>query len=90
MAEQGATRIRSRGGETRPDELKQLLLRYFEACGDPADEEEPLDVLVSRAWAIEHDYWERCGEGRAGTGIPAWAYFILILVAVGVLYWLVS
>ena len=90
VSERGAVRIRAAGTEKRPDELKQQLLRYFEACGDPADEDEALDVLVSRAWAIEHDYWERCGEGRARTGIPPWAYGVLILLAGGLLYLLLS
>ena len=85
-----AVRIRARAGNNRPDALKALLIRYFEACGDPADEDEPLDVLVSRAWAIEHDHWERCGEGRARSNIPTWAYVTLILLAGAGLYLLVS
>lgn len=85
----GAVRILPSAGENRPEELKLLLCRYFEACGDPADEDEPLETLVARAWTVEHDYWERCGEGRARTGIPPWAYAILIPAAAAALYFLV-
>ena len=73
----------------RPDELKSLLLRYFEACEDPADADEPLDELVSRAWTIECDYRRRCGsdEEIQRRKMPWWGHVLLIAVPLLALYW---
>ena len=87
--EAGTVRIRHGGAVNRPDELKELLLRYFEDCADPADDTESLDAMVARAWAIEHEHWERCGEGRGSTGIPLWACAVLIPLAIAGVYFLI-
>jgi hypothetical protein len=72
----------------RPNELKALLLRYFEACEDPADADEPLEELVERAWTIECGYRERCGpDGEIERRkMPAWGYLALIGVPALILY----
>ena len=72
----------------RPDELKSLLLRYFEACEDPADADEPLDELVERAWTIECAYRLRCGpdEEIARRRMPVWGYVAMIALPVAILY----
>jgi hypothetical protein len=72
----------------RPEELKQLLLRYFEACEDPADADEPLDELVARAWTIECAYRQRCGseEEIERRKMPIWGYLALIAIPALILY----
>ena len=72
----------------RPDELKSLLLRYFEACEDPADADEPLDELVERAWTIECAYRLRCGpdEEIERRRMPVWGYVAMIALPVAILY----
>jgi hypothetical protein len=44
-------------GPESPYALKLLLLRYLEACGDPADATQSLEELVSAAWSMERDFW---------------------------------
>jgi hypothetical protein len=76
------------GEPARPDELKALLLRYFEACEDPADADEPLDELVERAWTNECNYRLRCGsdEEIQRRRMPLWGYLVLIAVPAAILY----
>ena len=73
----------------RPDALKELLLRYFEACEDPADADEPLDELVARAWTIECDYRRRCGseDEIERRKMPWWGQVLLVAVPLIALYW---
>ena len=79
--------IERTGESNRPDELKALLLRYLEACEDPADATQPLAELVAIAWSIERDFWlrqrVRAGD-RFGTRIPIWGFvaFVLVLGAI--------
>jgi hypothetical protein len=72
----------------RPDKLKDLLLCYFEACEDPADADEPLDELVTRAWTIECDYRRRCGSNDdiERRKMPVWGYFWLIAIPALILF----
>ena len=72
----------------RPDDLKSLLLRYFEACEDPADADEPLEELVARAWSIECGYRLRCGpdEEIERRRMPVWGYVAMIALPVAILY----
>ena len=74
---------------TRPDALKELLLRYFEACEDPADAHEPLNELVARAWTIECDYRRRCGSDDEiqRRKMPWWGHVLLVAVPLLALYW---
>ena len=73
----------------RADALKELLLRYFDDCEDPADADEPLDELVARAWTIECDYRRRCGsdEEIERRKMPWWGHAVLIGVPLLALYW---
>jgi hypothetical protein len=80
-------RITRGEGPNRPGELKGLLCSYLEGCEDPADADETLDALVARAWAIEHDHWQRCDAAEARAEMPIWAIVIVILVAVAGLYY---
>lgn len=84
----GHVTIERTGEEDRPEALKELLLRYFEGCKDPADEGEPLDVLVERAWSIECDYRDRCGseDERRRFRMPLWGYVALIAIPAAILY----
>jgi hypothetical protein len=72
----------------RPEALKSLLLRYFDACEDPADADEPLDELVGRAWGIECNYRLRCGsdEEIKSRRMPVWGYLALVAVPAAILY----
>ena len=77
------------GQSARADALKELLLRYFDDCEDPADADEPLDELVARAWTIECDYRRRCGsdEEIERRKMPWWGHAVLIGVPLLALYW---
>lgn len=69
----GHVRIEPSGEPDRPNELKNLLLHYFECCEDPSDPTDELSGLVEEAWSIERDYWLRSRSDEDPRRIPAWA-----------------
>jgi hypothetical protein len=82
--------VRCEGGRVRvvrtsdpddPARLKAELLRYLEACEDPADAHEPLNELVARAWAIERNHWQRCGAGDPRSRLTLWLGIALVVAA---------
>jgi hypothetical protein len=91
-------RIRCVGGRVvieraegrRPDALKELLIRYFEGCEDPADAGETLDVLVGRAWTLEQDYRSRCGSSGERFRMPIWGYLLLVAAPAAILYFTIG
>ena len=84
----GRLRIDRSGEPDRPDELKFLLLHYFECCEDPWDATDELNCLVDEAWSTERDYWLRskADELAAAHRIPAWALIPLVILIVILLY----
>lgn len=88
VCEGNRVRIERTGEPNRPDELKALLLRYLEACEDPADATQPLDELVAIAWSIERNFWlrNRPDGDRFGTRIPIWGCLAFVLVLGAVWY----
>lgn len=86
--EEGRFRIERSREPDRPDELKSLLLHYFECCEDPWDATDELNCLVDEAWLTERDYWLRCraDEQAAAHRIPAWALIPLVILIAMLLY----
>lgn len=78
--ENGRVRIEPSGEPARPDELKNLLLHYFECCEDPWDPTDELNCLVQEAWSIERDYWLRSSSDDDPRRIPAWALVPLAIL----------
>ena len=77
-------------GSNRPDELKELLLRYFEARGDSAEATASLENLVARAWSLERDFWlehDPYGD-RFATRIPAWGCIAVGLILAALVYFM--
>lgn len=72
----------------RPEELKHLLLHYFECCEDPWDATDELNCLVDEAWLTERDYWLRskADEQASAHRIPAWALIPLVILIAILLY----
>ena len=86
--EGGHVSIERSGEPDRPDELKNLLLHYFECCEDPWDPTDELNCLVQEAWAIERDYWLRSKVDDDARRIPAWALAPLAIL-LGIIVYLV-
>lgn len=76
--------IRPVAGEFRPEELKQLLLRYLEAIGQSAGLDRSLDQLVKDLWDYEREFWiENDPDGeRFSKRVPVWGCLaVLALLA---------
>jgi hypothetical protein len=71
-SEQGRVTVARIAQPDDPERLKAELLRYLEACEDPADAHEPLHDLVARAWAIERGHWMRGGRGDSRSSLTLW------------------
>lgn len=78
-------------GAERPEELRDLLLRYLESR-DIEAELTDLESLVAKVWKIECDFWEANDPfgDRFGTRIPAWGCIVGLLVAAAALYLFVT
>jgi len=84
----GRIRINRSEEPDRPDDLKYLLLHYFECCEDPWDATDELNCLVDEAWLTERDYWLRskADEQTSAHRIPAWALIPLVILIALLLY----
>lgn len=84
----GRLRIERSDEPDRPDELKYLLLHYFECCEDPWDATDELNCLVDEAWLTERDYWLRVKADAQASAhrIPAWALIPLAILIAMLLY----
>jgi hypothetical protein len=86
--ESAGVRIERAEEPDRPDELKYLLLHYFECCEDPWDATDELKCLVDEAWSIERNYWLRskADEHTYAHRLPAWALVPFVILIVTALY----
>jgi hypothetical protein len=79
------------GGPNKPDELKALLLQYYEAIGEPADPAEELSSMVERVRRREEDFWaenDPFGE-RFSPRTSAWSCFVLFAAIAAGAYFLI-
>ncbi len=88
QTDSAGVRIERSDEPERPDELKFLLLHYFECCEDPWDATDELECLVNEAWSIERNDWLRskADERTYAHRIPAWVLIPFVILTATAVY----